>query len=302
MNLVLFRSLVGIILISVMENSEEKVIHDHDYCMTKERGDDAVESVEKNQELSMAKSLCLSPTLSSDSGIDSFACDLVNEFGREGDDLLNLLLDDEPCLELNIREGNGGNDKTPEVPRSLPPTSMSGKTVTSKLTIAEERKRNAEKARENRKNKKIYLHGLEKEVAQLRLEKTALTGKSLRLERRVNELQEEVDYLNSIVANQSMLSKLLERVSVTPGISLSTSFCSSRQPTQADSESQKENTACTRRSRKRGCTSQEFQKSNQETANNKKRRKGGSGGVCLHVKENKVSLEFCHKCSKKAED
>lgn len=290
---------------SMMASVHEKVVHDHDYCITKEEENDSAKSVEKDivEPESPSNSLCLSPAYSCDSGIDSFACNLAQRFGKVDDDLLDCLFDEELFPGLDSPENKEAIDvKTPNVNSSRVSYGVKSENAlsldynASELDIIERNKKNADNARENRKKKKFYVFGLEKEVEQLRTEKDVLTGKTFKLEGRVNELEEEVDYLKSILANQSMLSKLLGSLSVTPGISLSTSFCSSRQG--ALEEDGKENMLATR-SRKRACNSQ---KSAQQGVTNKRSRKTGSGGVCLHVKENKVSLEFCRICSKTAGD
>lgn len=353
-----------------MESTEAKVVHDHDYCFTKEKESATVEPVVENVPEPAAPSSspnssfnCISPTHSCDSGIiDSFASDLAQEFGKGGNNLLDLLLDEDLYLELNgeaeenQKENGTGNHPTAAVvpnknlnatptqtsnslpmnapqknlnavnasptntpPRNAPPTSRSvprrgvlppgtlpprgvplrqpRNNIPPKpgeVIYGDRKKDNAEAARENRRKKKAYILGLEKEVTQLRAEKNVLTGKSFQLEGKVKELSEEVEYLKSILANESMLSKLIERVN--PVVSLST-FCSSRQTAQTDSESGKENTVSTR-SRKRAYNSQKA--TQQQNESDKRSRKSGSGGVCLHVKDNKVSLEFCHICSKKA--
>lgn len=280
-----------------MASVQEKVVHDHDYCITKDE-DDGAKSVAKDvigEPESPSRSLCLSPTYSCDSGIDSFACNLTQEFGKEDGAFLDFLFDKELFPGLDSPENKEAIDvKAPIV--SSEKAYLSLDSNASKLEIVERNKKNAENARENRKKKKSYVVGLEKEVEQLRAEKNVLTGKTAKLEGKVNELQEEVDYLKSILANQSMLSKLLESLSMTPGISLSTSFCSSRQSAVEEFEDGKENKLATR-SRKRACNSQ---KSAQQGVSNKRSRKTGSGGICLHVNENKVSLEFCRVCSKTA--
>ena len=291
-----------------MASVQEKVVHDHDYCIKKDEENDGAKSVVKDvigEPESPSSSFCLSPTYSCDSGIDSFACNLAEEFGKENDALLDLLFDEELFPGLDSPENKEAIDvKTPIVSSRVSRSGVVSEKAylsldsdaSKTLENVERNKKNAENAREHRKKKKSYVLGLEKEVEQLRAEKNVLTGKTFRLEVRVDELQEEVDYLKSILANQSMLSKLLESLSMTPGISLSTSFCSSRQNTLEELEDGKENTLATR-SRKRACNSQ---KSAQQGVTHKRSRKTGSGGICLHVKENKVSLEFCRICSKTA--
>ena len=299
----------------------ESISHDHDYCASNAQDEKDIDFVVENvlnsssakclgEEIKDGESLHLSPAYSCDSGIDYFANDLVNNFGGEGDDLFNFLLDDDFELDTLPKERTDFTKSlnNSSVKMDTKPTVdiEKGKAVVAKKTAAanndefERSKKNAENARENRRKKKLYVEGLEKEVGQLRNENIVLVEESNKLEKKVGDLQSEVDYLKSILANESMLSKLIESVSMTPGVSLSTSFCSSRKPSicNNDVECEKENVVSTRSaSRKRAGDSQ-------PAASTKRSRSvaSSSGGVCLHVKQSKVSLEFCGHCSKMAED
>ena len=306
-----------------MTNSEASISHDHDYCAPNVQDEKDIDFVVENlikssspksmdAEINEVDSLCLSPAYSCDSGIDSFTNDLVRSFGGESDDFLKFLLDDDDFgLESELQGSidftknfNNSSVKNGKVDEASTKTvkASTGKKPTATTDEFEKSKKNAENARENRRKKKLFVEGLEKEVGQLRNEKNVLMGKSNLLEKKVNELQNEVDYLKSVLANQSMLSKLIANVSKTPGVSLSTSFCSSRDNDKTslkdnDVECEKENTVSTRSSKKRACDSQ--------PATNAKRGRGSttaSGGVCLHVKQSKVSIEFCRHCSNMAQD
>jgi hypothetical protein len=313
-----------------MTNSEASVSHDHDYCSAKVQDKKDIDFVVENlfnssppkstnAEINEMDPLCLSPAYSCDSGIDSFANDLVQTFGGEGDDLLNFLLDDDFGLDS---EQQKGEQKAVNFTKILNKSSVKtakneASTNTMKIPVAkkaatdtediDKSRKNAENARENRRKKKLYIEGLEKEVGSLRSERNVLMEKSNNLEKKVGDLQNEVDYLTSVLANESMLSKLIANVSKTPGVSLSTSFCSSRESSLKGNkssvkdnnvESERENTISTRsssRKRVRDC----------QPASSAKRGRGGTiatGGVCLHVKQSKVSIEFCRHCSKMAQD
>ena len=302
-----------------MTTTEESVYHDHDYCGSKVQEEKDIDFVvEKllnssspksmDAEIDKMDSLGLSPAYSCDSGIDSFANDLAQSLGGEDDVFLNLLLDGGLEFESELKKadlnftGNSNNNalksvKAEKASPKMPVKAPVGKKATDNNDEYERSKKNAENARENRRKKKLYIEGLEKEVGQLRNEKNVLLEKSNRLEKKADELQTEVDYLKSILANQSMLSTLIGNVSKTPGISLSTSFCSSRKLKGNNGDCEKENTVSTR-SRKRAQDSQ--------PATNAKRARGSAaesgGGICLHVKQSKVSLEFCQHCSKMAQD
>ncbi|CAB4016003.1 CREB ATF bZIP transcription factor [Paramuricea clavata] len=301
-----------------MTNTDASVSHDHDYCSSNLQDEKDIDFVVDNlinssspksidAEMNKVDSLCLSPAYSCDSGIDSFANDLVQGFGGEGDDLLNFLLDDDFGLESEMegivnftKNFTNSSVETAKVDKAMTNTAKPpvGKTATTCTDELGRNRKNAENAKENRRKKKIYVEGLEKEVGQLRNEKNALMGKSNRLEKKVNKLENEVDYLKNVLANQSMLSKLIENVSKTPGVSLSTSFCSSRESSLKDNDCEKENPVSTRSaSRKRACDPQPASNAKQSRSSST-----ASGGVCLHVKQSKVSIEFCHHCNKMAQD
>ena len=88
-------------------------------------------------------------------------------------------------------------------------------------------------------------------------------------------LQSEVDYLRSILANDSILASLIKNIPNVPNVRLTSSFVS-----------QKRLNTCNQQSGSSAC-----KKQRSEMANN---------GVCLHVAKDVVSLEFCQSCSKQA--
>ena len=138
----------------------------------------------------------------------------------------------------------------------------------------------AEQARLNRLKKKEYINGLEAEVSTLERENKGLKIQNLRLNRSKKALEEEVAYLKNVLANQSVLSSLLKNINGVDGVTLSTSFGSNSKrslDTDHDYESQRS------------------KRSRVETA-------PSSGGVCLHVDKNSVSLEFCSACARKASE
>ncbi|XP_047238625.1 CREB/ATF bZIP transcription factor [Girardinichthys multiradiatus] len=133
--------------------------------------------------------------------------------------------------------------------------------------------KNAIAARLNRLKKKEYVNSLEKQVGILSTENAVLKQETCHLTKRVEELEDETRYLRAVLANESMLAQLLSRLSGVNGMKLSSSL---------------------------------FQgpHSDHDYALPRKRvkavEKETSGGVCLHVDKNHVSVEFCTKCAERA--
>lgn len=132
-------------------------------------------------------------------------------------------------------------------------------------------RKNAEAARLNRQKKKRYVEDLEKTCTTFKTENVVLKTKCHEFQQKCTRLQSEVQYLKSVLMNESTLSSLIQNIPQVKGIKLSSSF-----------------------SRKRPLSEPE--------ENSSKRQKHGShsGGVCLHVAKDIVSLEFCANCSKQS--
>ncbi|KAM9351232.1 CREB/ATF bZIP transcription factor [Symphorus nematophorus] len=134
--------------------------------------------------------------------------------------------------------------------------------------------KNAIAARLNRLKKKEYVTSLEKKVGSLSTENNVLKQENSQLTKRVEELEDETRYLRAVLANESMLAQLLSRLSGVNGMKLSSSLF------------------------------QGFDSNDHDYALPRKRvkveEKETSGGVCLHVDKNHVSVEFCTKCAESA--
>ncbi|KAF3696474.1 CREB/ATF bZIP transcription factor Host cell factor-binding transcription factor Zhangfei [Channa argus] len=134
--------------------------------------------------------------------------------------------------------------------------------------------KNAIAARLNRLKKKEYVGSLEKKVGTLSTENNALKQENSQLTKRVEELEDETRYLRAVLANESMLAQLLSRLSGMNGMKLSSSLFQG-------SDSNDHDYALPRK-------------------RVKVEEKETSGGVCLHVDKNHVSVEFCTKCAESA--
>lgn len=138
--------------------------------------------------------------------------------------------------------------------------------------MAERNRRNAEAARQNRLKKKKYVEGLEKDCSSLKTENVVLKAKCHEYQSKCQRLQSEVTYLRSVLANDSALADLLQHIPNAPKVMLSSSFRKrpnpNGQPSAAKNSKLSEATTTT-------------------------------GGVCLHVAKDSVSLELCDACSRR---
>lgn len=138
--------------------------------------------------------------------------------------------------------------------------------------------KNAIAARENRLKKKLYVSKLERSVRALSTENATLKRRSEDMSREIEELSEEVQYLRSVLCNVDEISTLVRSIrSVRP--SLATSLTN-------------------------GATQKRLRMQDDHdyvSAGGKRRPPGESaGGVCIHVDNGAVSLEFCHRCAAKS--
>jgi len=136
----------------------------------------------------------------------------------------------------------------------------------------EKNRKNAEAARQNRIKKKKYVEDLEKERSRLKTENVLLKTKCHEFQTKASKLQAEVQYLRSVLANDSALASLINNIPKAPEVKLTSSF------------------------RKRS------RESNDSDSTKKLKIQSSNGGICLHVTKDVVSLEFCSQCSKQAAD
>lgn len=140
--------------------------------------------------------------------------------------------------------------------------------------LTERNKRNAVQAKVNREKKKAYMKDLEDGVDELRSENNNLKLKQTQLEESQRVLEEEVEYLKSVIANQSALANLLQNIPNVTNVKLSTSFQRRKRDAEHDHDYRGQIPA--------------------------KRTRPTTAGVCLHVDNGHASLEFCSRCSNAA--
>ena len=97
-------------------------------------------------------------------------------------------------------------------------------------------KKNAEAARLNRQKKKRYVEDLEKTCSSLKTENVVLKTRCHEYQQKCTKLQSEVQYLKSVLINESTLSSLIQNIPQVKGVKLSSSF--SRKRSHSDDEEQ----------------------------------------------------------------
>ncbi|KAK1336185.1 hypothetical protein QTO34_003988 [Cnephaeus nilssonii] len=123
--------------------------------------------------------------------------------------------------------------------------------------------------------------GLESRVRGLAAENQELRAENRELGKRVQALQEESRYLRAVLANETGLARLLSRLSGV-GLRLTTSLF-------RDSPAGDHDYALP-------VGKQQQQQQQQDLLEED----DSAGGVCLHVDKDKVSVEFCSACARKA--
>lgn len=138
----------------------------------------------------------------------------------------------------------------------------------------EKSRKNAIIAKRNREKKKQLMEQMESRCDKLSTQNEMLDSDNGKLRHRVQTLEEEVFYLKSVLANQSALSGVLSTLKSVDQLRFSSSF-----------EASKYN--------KKGISSSSTHSRSSSSSGQLK----VSGGICLHVDGNQVSMEMCAKCA-----
>lgn len=172
---------------------------------------------------------------------------------------------------------SGGSDSgSGEKRRRKSPGGVGGGSSDNQAATKSPRKAAAAAARLNRLKKKEYVMGLESRVRGLAAENQELRAENRELGKRVQALQEESRYLRAVLANETGLARLLSRLSGV-GLRLTTSLF--RDAPAGDHD-----------------YALPVGKQRQDPLEED----DSAGGVCLHVDKDKVSVEFCSACARKA--
>ena len=153
-------------------------------------------------------------------------------------------------------------------------------------SVVERNRKNAIQARMNRQRKKQMVQSLESQVDELADENKTLKTENASLREERDGMADEIVYLKNVLANESMLSKVLKNIGQVSEVRLSKAFSSKKRKSANDADSKLEHS-------KNHCSASDCQKCKNTIA------QMGSG-VCLHIENNDVSLEFCSKCAKMA--
>lgn len=135
--------------------------------------------------------------------------------------------------------------------------------------------KSALQARLNREKKKAYIAGLEKQMGIMKKEKVDLERKVNSLEEKSAALDDQVMYLKSVLANESVLAKLISNINGSKTAELSSSSVMGKKR-KLDENCNDRGTKVLRSS-------------------------GTSSGICLHVSDERLSLELCHHCAQSSE-
>lgn len=176
--------------------------------------------------------------------------------------------------------------------------------------------RNAIIARENRERKKQYIKQLESNLEEIKVENYDLKARLDAKTKHCEFLQKEAQYLRNVLANQSCIAALLQNIHATQGVTFTSSLTANvnsenrnLQKKALDENDNYENTS--KGIYVRAAGSHRKVKSNQGEAKVDDINSpltpcpspdgvNSAGGVCLHVSDNKVSLELCAQCSENA--
>ena len=144
---------------------------------------------------------------------------------------------------------------------------------------ADKSRKNARQAKLNREKKKAYIADLENQVKHLTKENGKLNDQVKEAVKEKARCMQEVNYLRSVLLNQSTLSKLLSGLPDIQGVRLRSSLALDRPRAGLDHD-------------------YGFDENFLTSGDNSKALY--SGGICLHVNKDAASLEFCSFCAKSA--
>ncbi|XP_065882681.1 CREB/ATF bZIP transcription factor-like isoform X1 [Dysidea avara] len=194
---------------------------------------------------------------------------------QQGDEpLTSIFSDDFPLLDVVLGDdtlrmkNQPQRQQRPITEPQSDDTKMSSVKEDAGLSDFEKSRRNAIAAKKNRERKKAQMAALEKEVESLTEENSKYKKRCSTLENAVLTLNKEVEYYKTVLANDSVLAKLLHNIPNVQGVRLSSSL--GKRPNGSGTS-----------------TPSKIPKLNGST----------SGGVCLHVSKDSVSLELCAHCS-----
>ena len=153
------------------------------------------------------------------------------------------------------------------------PANTSNAALDNKIleAIDDRSRKNAIQAKMNREKKKAYIKSLEDEIESLKMENFAVRNSNKKVMKERDALLEEREYLKSVIANQSTLSGLLQNIGKVDNVKLTSSFAQRKRSAELDHD--------------------------YDSSGKRVKKTKTTAGVCLHVDDGNVSIEFCSKCA-----
>lgn len=170
----------------------------------------------------------------------------------------------------------------------------------------------AEAARLNRQRKKQYVQGLESRLQGLAAENRQLRDRNRGLCRRLRHLERETGYLRAVLANQSALGRLLSRLAGhgggRVGLRVSSSLWEEGEEEEAEDHPRwgetrlpsGENSNSSDHDYALPVPREEGEEDDPPRRPGAATSPGPTAGLCLHVDRDRVSVEFCSVCSRRA--
>ena len=179
---------------------------------------------------------------------------------------------------------SGDNNECFKVVSSSVPVKNEAEKMNSLLSkqdkVNQRKARDKARAARNRFLKTQRQKRLEEECVELRESKKILTEKNMALHEKISELEEQVEYLESVIANESALSTILNTLSEHSGLQFQRNSLrlNSLKRKREDNTDVKDGN--------------DVKKENHGTLSPK------NGGVCVHIAPGRMSLAFCQECHK----
>ncbi|XP_042315890.1 CREB/ATF bZIP transcription factor [Sceloporus undulatus] len=157
-------------------------------------------------------------------------------------------------------------------------------------------------ARLNRQKKKQYVSGLEARLQSLASENRRLKERNRGLCRRLRGLERETGYLRAVLANQSAVGRLLGRLAGGAGLRVRSSLLEDgeRRLPWGSSDHDYALPVPVEEEMEDGEDEEEEEEEMEDTRGPAAPSLSSSSGICLHVDQDQVSVEFCAICARRA--
>ena len=170
-------------------------------------------------------------------------------------------------------------------------------------------------ARKNRQKKKQKMESLENSVEKLREESYDLKSQLASRDSHIKCLEKEIEYLRSVLTNQSAIANILKSLPSVPGMYFlapqnrraeSLSDVTNKEVSEKDENSNVKETAkgvyVSNTGKSTQHSSSQNTPKNLQVPNSVLNPGSTTGGICLHLANNVASLEYCSSCAKSASE